>query len=81
MQIWCAEGNDHGVCVSHGSDKHGTVSPSVMPFVCTVGTAMPTDSSSEYLLMKIIKLEKLIAAFLSMKQWNKQRPIRETDLV
>lgn len=27
MQIWCAEGNDHGVCVSHGSDKRGIVSP------------------------------------------------------
>ena len=81
MQIWCAEGNIHGVCVSHGSDKRGTVSPFCNAIVYTVGTAMPTDSSSEYLLMKIIKLEKLIAMFLSMKQWNKQRPIREADLV
>lgn len=27
MQICCAEGNDHGVCVSHGSDKRGIVYP------------------------------------------------------
>lgn len=27
MQICCAEGNDHGVCVSHGGDKQGIVYP------------------------------------------------------
>lgn len=64
MQIWCAEGNNHGVCVSHGSDKRGAVSPRCNAFVYTVGTAMPVESSSEYLLMRVITLKKLIVVFL-----------------
>ena len=64
MQIWCAEGNNHGVCVSHGSDKRGAFSPCCNAFVYTVGTAMPVESSSEYLLMRVITLKKLIVVFL-----------------
>lgn len=64
MQIWCAEGNNHGVCVSHGSDKRGAVSLCCNAFVYTVGTAMPVESSSEYLLMRVITLKKLIVVFL-----------------
>lgn len=52
MQIWCAEGNNHGVCVSHGGDKRGAVSPCCNVFVYTEGAATPTES--EYLLKKLI---------------------------
>lgn len=83
MQIWFAKGNNHGVYVSHGSDKYNAVSPLFNAFVCITGTTFPTESSSEYLLMRILKMKKLVVVFLiDMKYLNKpkQRVSRGDDL-
>lgn len=65
MQIWCAEGSNHGVWVSHGGDKRGIVSPCCNACLYS-GNGHAT--SSEYLLMTMIKLKKLsLVVLMNMK--------------
>lgn len=61
MQMWCAEGNNHGI--SQGSYKLGAYFLGCNAFVYTEGTATATESSSELLLMSVIKLEELMVVY------------------
>lgn len=51
--------------------------PHCTAFVYTVGTALPTEPSSEYLLMRMIKLEKLIVQFLMNMKKGEQTQTKE----
>lgn len=56
MQICCAEGNDHGVCVSHGGDKRGIVYPDCN--ACLYCGNTNKTKLWDHLLMRMIRLKK-----------------------
>lgn len=80
MQIWCTEGSDQRVCGNHGSGEGGTVFPRCNA-CCSPLMAMATDSSPEYLLMRMIKWKKWMVVFLINTKNGAKKPSNKVDLV